>query len=264
MGHRPDSSTTSAVSRWSATHGRSTTIETACVLKLQRLAQKSAPGSTDWQRVIERHAPRFNAARASQESQIGGRPGLRNGSSGCSSAVGGTRGATGCRMAAVVIENEEADCGRKIPLRARRVDGRDKVRQCQATTARDFLKGIPEGIFEAYAGFVTGDHDGPFHNGAFHVFSLFVSRWPSRRKALFRCSAASASRSALVRPNRIRFSAASACASLRARSLRTRRRFTISLTSSLDKRHGSPQTEPSFTSFGADETLVNPPGSAIR
>ena len=61
-----------------------------------------------------------------------------------------------------MFEYEKPDCRREISLLTRSVDLRDQLRQRRLLTIRDFSQVAPEGVFEAYAGFVSIDDDGTF------------------------------------------------------------------------------------------------------
>src|ERR1700738_2607524 len=130
--------------------------------------------------------------------------------------------------AAKIVQHEETNRRRQIALLAVAVDLAHQFGQRHVSQSRNFLHAIPERLFEADAGFVTGDHDRAFHHGRFHDASSPSMRcWSSTSLARV-VRRSSRTRSDLVRPNRARL--ASACFADCSRSVRflNRSRLTTS------------------------------------
>src|SRR5437016_12342317 len=74
-------------------------------------------------------------------------------------------------LATVEIKDEQADGGREIAVPALGVNRSDQVGERHVAPARDFLQSLPERVFKADAGLVTGDDDGAFDYRRFHRLS---------------------------------------------------------------------------------------------
>jgi hypothetical protein len=59
----------------------------------------------------------------------------------------------------VMVEHEQPDGRRQIAVWASGIDLGDDVRQCLVALDGDLLEPLPEGVFKANAGLMTGDND---------------------------------------------------------------------------------------------------------
>src|SRR5262249_32479871 len=78
-------------------------------------------------------------------------------------------------LVAEMREDEEANGGRQVAVLPGRVDGRNDLGQGHAARPGDFLQRLPERVFEANAGLVTGNDDRALDDRGFH-FSSPVAR----------------------------------------------------------------------------------------
>src|SRR5215510_8773486 len=90
------------------------------------------------------------------------RPRLR-----CAAAIG---------AGAEVVQHEQANRRRQIALLTIAVDLADQLRQRHVARARNFLHAVPECLFEADAGLVTGNDNRTFDDGRLHDASPSSSR----------------------------------------------------------------------------------------
>src|SRR4029077_7499827 len=128
----------------------------------------------------------------------------------------------------VVVEHEQPDGCRQIAVRASGIDLGDQVRQCLVAADGDLFQSLPEGVFKADAGLVTGDDDRALDDWRFHCLSPVSTRCRSRLRWALSLRDCVAVRSALVRPWAKRLPAAFCSASRRLARFRAVRRLTTS------------------------------------
>ena len=90
-------------------------------------------------------------------------------------------------MAAIIIENVEPDRRRKVGVFEAVVDGCDEFRYPNAFRHGYFVKCNPKIFFQADAGFVIADRDGPSENARFLALlgsDHSVTAWPSAYSSL--------------------------------------------------------------------------------
>src|SRR5262245_6340041 len=88
-------------------------------------------------------------------------------------------GPGGClAMATIVVENEHTGCRRQIAVLAFLIDLRDEVLDGHAFGGSDFLKPLPERVFQGHAGLASGKLDRSFdyRRGAVRLPGLCHSR----------------------------------------------------------------------------------------